>query len=52
VTTRLIRLLVRLSKETGAKYEDLAEAAKLLTRQNPKITPNEIDRLLRAAERL
>jgi hypothetical protein len=47
LSSRLVRLMLRLSRETGTAYEDLVVAARELARQNPKLTPDDIDRLLR-----
>lgn len=49
MTTRTIRLLRRLAIETGAELDDLLGAARALLEQNPKLSPDAIDALLRAS---
>lgn len=39
----------RLSRECGTSLDDLLNAARTLLKQNPKLSPEQIDTLLRSA---
>jgi hypothetical protein len=47
MTTRTIRVVRRIATETGANFDDLYDAARVLLIQNPKLDDAALEKLLR-----
>jgi hypothetical protein len=50
LNSRLIRLTLRLARDTGASFDELLDAARALIAKNPKLKPDEVVDRLRATQ--